>query len=147
MTEPSPESGTPQEAAAAAPPPARPWKKRIRRVLLVAILSPLIVFTLYTVVVYNWAYSQGDRSGILRKFSKKGWLCKSWEGELALTSVPGVMPELWSFTVRDDSVAVRVNGALGRNVVLHYREHRGLWTSCFGETSYFVDSVRAVPAP
>jgi hypothetical protein len=147
MTDPAPESGAPQEAAPATPPPARAWKKRIKRVLLVAILSPLLVFALYTVVMYNWAYSQGDRSGILRKFSKKGWLCKTWEGELALTSVPGVMPELWSFTVRDDPVAVLVNGSLGRNVVLHYREHRGLWSDCFGETSYFVDSVRAVPAP
>jgi len=143
MTTPPPESSAPSEAS----PAGRPWKKRLRRYLLIGLVSPLIVFALYTVVVYNWSYSQGDRSGILRKFSRKGWLCKTWEGELAMTSVPGVMPEMWAFTVRNDSVAGTVNAALGKNVVLHYGEHRGLWSDCFGETQYFVDSVRIIPLP
>jgi hypothetical protein len=109
-----------------------------------AIITPLFLFVLYTIVAYNWSYSNGDRSGILRKFSRKGWLCKTWEGELAMTTVPGVMPELWAFTVRDDSVVSAINSAIGKQVVLHYGEHRGLWTSCFGETRYFVDSVRVI---
>jgi len=147
MTTPPPESSMPPEAGTASPPPGRSWKQRFKRYLLIGLVSPLIVFALYTVVVYNWSYSQGDRSGILRKFSRKGWLCKTWEGELAMTSVPGVMPEMWAFTVRNDSVAGTVNAALGKNVVLHYGEHRGLWSSCFGETQYFVDSVRIIPLP
>lgn len=153
MTTPPPESaeepGTepqPSPAAATARPP-RPWKKRFRRGLLIALISPLVALTLYTLVMYNWSYSQGERSGILRKFSKKGWICKTWEGELAMTTVPGVMPELWAFTVRNDSVARTVTAALGREVVLHYSEHRGLWSDCFGETSYFIDSVKVIDAP
>ena len=147
MTTPPPESSAPPESGSASAPSGRPWKKRLKRYLLVGILSPLIAFALYTVLVYNWSYSQGDRSGILRKFSSKGWLCKTWEGELAMTSVPGVMPEMWAFTVRNDSVAATVNAALGKNVVLHYGEHRGLWNDCFGETQYFVDGVRIIPLP
>ena len=72
----------------------------------------LLLFIAYTLVVYNWAYSSGERGGILRKFSRKGWVCKTYEGELAMTTVPGVMPEQWNFTVRDDSVAARVTAVL-----------------------------------
>lgn len=147
----TPESPDPEpqlDAPTPAPGPSpRPWKKRFKRGLLIAILSPIVALALYTVVMYNWAYSQGERSGILRKFSKKGWICKTWEGELAMTTVPGVMPELWAFTVRDDSVARAVTAALGEEVVLHYSEHRGLWSDCFGETSYFIDSVRVLGEP
>jgi hypothetical protein len=144
MTDPIPDTPAPE---AAPPPKPRTWKRRFKRGVIIAIISPLIAFALYTVVVYNWSYSQGDRSGILRKFSYKGWLCKTWEGELAMTTVPGVMPELWAFTVRDDSVAQIINQALGKEVVLHYGEHRGLWSSCFGETNYFVDSLRIIGQP
>lgn len=144
MTDPIPESPAPEPTPQPTP---RPWKKRLKRGMVIAVVSPLIAFALYTVVVYNWSYSEGDRSGILRKFSRKGWLCKTWEGELAMTTVPGVMPELWAFTVRDDSVAQIVNKALGKQVVLHYGEHRGLWSSCFGETNYFVDSLRILEQP
>jgi hypothetical protein len=130
---------------AAEPPPQGPtfWQ-RLRRGARNILLIVLLLFVAYTLVVYNWAYSTGERGGILRKFSHKGWLCKTWEGELAMTTVPGVMPEQWSFTVRDDSVAASVTAAVGKAVVLHYAEHRGLWNDCFGETSYFVDSVRVV---
>ena len=138
-----PSEPTPAEAETTPPPPARK-KRKWKRYLAIALLSPLLALVLYTVLMYNWAYSEGDRSGILRKFSRKGWLCKTWEGELAMTTVPGVMPEAWLFTVRNDSVARQVNSALGKNVVLHYSEHYGLWTRCFGETRYFVDSVRVV---
>lgn len=137
---------TPSDAAPETPatPPKTGRRRSWKFYLRVAILTPLFLFVLYTIVAYNWSYSNGDRSGILRKFSKKGWLCKTWEGELAMTTVPGVMPELWAFTVRDDSVVTHINGALGKQVVVHYGEHRGLWTNCFGETRYFVDSVRII---
>jgi hypothetical protein len=146
----TPEPTDPGESPASgptAPSGGRPWKKRVKRGALIALISPLIALTLYTLVMYNWSYSQGDRSGILRKFSKKGWICKTWEGELAMTTVPGVMPELWAFTVRKDSIARRVTAALGKEVVLHYSEHKGLWSDCFGETPYFVDSVTVIGSP
>ena len=129
------------EVPAAAPPPK---KRRWKLYLWIALLTPVLLFVLYTVTAYNWSYSSGDRSGILRKFSEKGWLCKTWEGELAMTTVPGVMPEPWAFTVRDDATARKILAAIGKQVVIHYEEHRGLWSDCFGETVYFADSVRVL---
>ena len=93
-----------------------------------------------------WSYSEGERVGILQKVSRKGWLCKTYEGELALYVVAGVAPQLWQFTVRDPGVADRLNKSLGKRVRLHYEEHRGLPSSCFGDTAYFVDSdAEALP--
>ena len=101
----------------------------------------------YTAFVLGFSYSAGDRAGVLQKFSRKGWICKTWEGELAMTTVPGVAPILWQFSVRDDRVAEQVRKALGRWVVVNYAEHRGLPTSCFGDTPYFVDSITVQAGP
>jgi len=101
----------------------------------------------YLWFVLHWSYSEGDRAGVLLKFSRKGWLCKTWEGELAQYVVPGMAPSIWQFSVRDDEAAARLRSALGKNVVLHYEEHRGIPTSCFGETVYFVREVRLAAAP
>ena len=142
MTAQPPEAeGTPAAAEVAAP-QGPSFFARLRRGARNVLLIFVLLFVAYTMVMYNWAYSSGERGGILRKFSKKGWVCKTWEGELAMTTVPGVMPEQWNFTVRDDSVAALVTAAVGKQVVLHYEEHLGLWSDCFGETTYFVDSVR-----
>lgn len=137
----TPTDTPPENPEASAPPPK---KRRWKLYLWLALLIPVVLFVLYTVTAYNWSYSSGDRSGILRKFSEKGWMCKTWEGELAMTTVPGVMPEPWAFTVRDDATAKKVLDAIGKQVVVHYDEHRGLWSDCFGETVYFVDSVRVL---
>ena len=112
---------------------------------LVAIF--LLGFAGYTVLTLWWSYSEGERVGILQKLSRKGWVCKTHEGELALYVISGVTPQIWSFTVRDEAVARRLNDSLGSRVRLHYREHRGLPSSCFGDTAYFVDSVQAVDPP
>ena len=108
------------------------------------VLLPIVGFVLYTFMTLSWSYSDGDRSGILQKFSRKGWVCKTYEGELALSYTPGLAPVLWNFSVRDEAVANKVKDAEGKRVVLHYREHRGIPTDCFGETQYFVDDVRLV---
>ena len=79
--------------------------------------------------------------GYLQKLSRKGWVCKTQEGELAMTTVPGVAPLLWNFSVWDDEVAKKLDGQMGKRVVLHYREFRYIPTTCFGETTYFVDRV------
>lgn len=107
----------------------------------------LLLLVLWTLLVYNWAYSSGERVGFVQKLSDKGWVCKTWEGELAMVNLPGQMSERFEFTVRDDAVAARLNALLGQRVTLSYDEHRGLWSSCFGETAHFVTDVRAAPAP
>ena len=105
------------------------------------ILVPALVFTIWSGLALSYSYSSGMRVGFVQKFSRKGWLCKTWEGELNIT--PGAAaPTIWPFTVRDDQVARQINEVLGKSVVLHYSEHYGVPTSCFGETSYFVDAVR-----
>jgi hypothetical protein len=106
------------------------------------ILLPFAIFALYTMLVLNWSYSDGWRAGVLQKFSRKGYVCKTWEGELAMTTVPGVAPTIWLFSVRDDRIAEKVSGAIGRKVAVHYNEHRGIPSDCFASTNYFVDSIR-----
>jgi hypothetical protein len=113
-------------------------------VLALLVLVPLALFAGYVAVVLHWAYSDGERAGYVQKFSRKGWVCKTWEGELAMASIPGSMPELFHFTVRDEAVAARLNQTMGQRVALRYEQHRGLPTSCFGETEYFVTDVRPV---
>ncbi|MBM4187116.1 MAG: hypothetical protein FJ206_07370 [Gemmatimonadetes bacterium] len=116
---------------------------RWKLILAGIVLVPVALGALYTAFVLNWSYSDGDRSGALYKFSRKGWICKTWEGELNIT--PGAAsPTIWSFTVRDDAVAKQINEVLGSRVVLHYSEHVGVPTSCFGDTRYFVNAVRVV---
>ena len=98
----------------------------------------------YLAFVLNWSYSDGERAGYLQKFSRKGWICKTYEGELAMTTVPGVAPVLWNFTVRDPAVAAQINAVLGKRMVLHYEEHRGIPTQCYGETNHFVDRIKVL---
>jgi hypothetical protein len=92
----------------------------------------------------SWNYSTGERAGWVQKLSKKGWLCKTWEGELAMVSMPGAAPEKFYFTVRDDAVAGELNKVMGQRVSLHYEEKVGLPTSCFGETRHYVTRVTTV---
>ena len=134
---------TPTEVPAEAPPPRR-RRSRAPVIIAAVLLSPLVLLTLYTVLTLSWSYSDGDRSGYLQKFSRKGWICKTYEGDLAMSSVPGVAPTIWTFSVRDKNVARKVNLVLGQKVVVHYTEHRGVPTTCFGTTNYYVDSIRVV---
>jgi len=108
------------------------------------VVAPLLGLALYTWSALSWSYAKGERAGYVQKFSKKGWICKTWEGELAMVALPGAMPEMFYFTVRDDSVAAHVNAALGKRVALAYEQHKGLPTRCFGETEYFVTNVKVV---
>ena len=112
--------------------------------IVLAALLPALLFAAYLAFVLNWSYSDGERAGYLQKFSRKGWVCKTYEGELAMTTVPGVAPVLWNFTVRDPVVAAQINAALGKRMVLHYEEHRGIPTRCYGETNHFVDRVKVL---
>ena len=126
-------------------PPPRFTLTRTRKLIIAGVvLVPLLGFALYTWSVLNWSYSTGDRVGYVQKFSRKGWICKTWEGELALVSIPGTMSEKFYFTVRDEDVARRVNQSLGKRVALVYHQHVGVPTTCFGETQYFVVDVKSV---
>jgi hypothetical protein len=125
-----------------ASPAPRPRRRlRLGLLLLGLLVVPVLGITLYMGAVFAFSYSEGERAGILQKFSRKGWVCKTYEGELAMSIVPGVTPTIWEFSVRDDRVVPGLNAAIGRRVVLHYKEHRGIPTDCFGQTAYFVDSV------
>ena len=115
--------------------------------LLGFVVALLALVVLYTMFMLWWSYSDGERAGVLQKFSERGWVCKTYEGELALYVVAGVAPTIWNFSVRDAEVAAELSKAVGQNVRLHYREHRGLPTNCFGETDYFVDRLEAVGPP
>jgi hypothetical protein len=119
-------------------------RRRWWLILLALVTVPVLLFTLYLGAALKWSYSDGERAGVLQKFSRRGWFCKTFEGELAMSVVPGVAPTIWEFSVRDDAVVPKLNAALGRRVVLHYTQHPGLPTTCFGLTDYFVDSVEAV---
>lgn len=127
-----------------APKPARPWGARIARAIFMVFATLLILFALYTWIVLSWSYSRGERAGFVQKFSKKGVISKTWEGELAMVAMPGSTPEKFFFTVRDDSVANLVNACLGKKVAVTYEEHIGVPTTLFGETGYFVTAVRVV---
>ena len=109
------------------------------------IALPLLVLAglaaLYVWAATQWSYSDGERAGWVQKLSKKGWVCKTWEGELALVSLPGTMPEKFAFTIWDAEVAAQVTRAVGKRVALHYEEKVGLPGSCFGDTRYFVTGM------
>lgn len=115
-----------------------------RRIIAGIVLTPLVLLALYTWLALTWTYSQGERAGYVQKFSKKGWICKTWEGELAMVALPGTMPEKFFFTVRNDSIAARINESLGKRVAVSYKQHLGVPTSCFGETGYWVSDAKVV---
>jgi len=117
---------------------------KILRSLLIVLLLGGALLALYTWAARSFTYSEGERAGYVQKFSKKGWICKTWEGELAMANLPGAMPQVFLFTVSEDAVAAQINQQMGERVTLHYRQHVGLPTSCFGDTQYFVDHVRRV---
>jgi hypothetical protein len=113
--------------------------------LLLAIPMFLIVgYGIFVALMYQWSYSDGERAGVLQRFAHKGWVCKTYEGELALFIVGGVAPQLWYFSVRDPAVAHQLSELTGKNVRIHYAEHRLLPTGCFGDTRFFAESVVVV---
>lgn len=116
---------------------------------MVLLIIALVLIALpigWTVLTLNWSYSDGERAGVLQKFSRKGWICKTYEGELAQYIVSGVSPQIWNFTVRDAKVAEQMKALVGTKVQLHYTEHRGVPGTCFGDTGYYVDGITKLDA-
>lgn len=123
---------------------AQPAKKSSIFALLIVLVVSALLFSAYLWVALNWSYSVGNRAGFMQKFSEKGWVCKTWEGELSLIAIPGAAPEKFIFSVRDPAVAKQIEAAMGKRVSLDYQQHIGLPTSCFGDTQYYVVGVKEV---
>jgi hypothetical protein len=119
-------------------------KQRVIVVLAGFIVVVALLYAAYVAIALSWSYSTGERAGYLQKLSSKGWICKTWEGEQSLVSLPGATPEKFLFNVRDDAVVAQLNAAMGKRVTLNYEQHKGLPTSCFGETEYFVTGMKEV---
>ena len=143
-----PERGynTDDVAALRSEPPKKSFKRRHWGKLLIAtiVLIPAVGITLWTAIALGYSYSSGERVGYLNKFSRKGWLCKTYEGEISMVNLPGQLAGAFQFTVRDDSIAALINKAQGQRVAVSYTQHKGLPTSCFGETDYFVKGVKVL---
>ncbi|MEY4124458.1 MAG: hypothetical protein RL770_1039 [Pseudomonadota bacterium] len=117
---------------------------KVFKSLTILLVSAIALFSLYVYMALNWSYSSGERAGFLQKVSHKGWICKTWEGELSLVAMPGAAPEKFLFTVRDEAIAQKVSAAAGKRVTLNYEQHKGLPSSCFGDTDYFVVDVKEI---
>lgn len=114
------------------------------RTVVVALVALSALAVLWVWLTLTWSYSEGERAGYIQKFSRKGWLCKTWEGEIAMVTMPGAIPDRFEFSVRDDDTAAKINALAGKRVVLIYQQHKFVPSNCFGETEYFVTGVRAV---
>ncbi|MET0320204.1 MAG: hypothetical protein ABW069_05740 [Duganella sp.] len=119
--------------------------KRILLYFIGLVIVAVLAFAAYTWTMLSVSYSDGERAGYLQKFSRVGWFCKTWEGEILLTSMPGAIPEKFFFSTREEAVAKQLSDAIGKRVVLGYAQHRGVPTQCFGESEYFVTKVTVQP--
>ena len=117
----------------------------MRLKIAMSFVALLLLIAAWFAFAWRWSYSDGERAGWVQKLSRKGWICKTWEGEQALVSLPGTASvEKFYFTVHDEAAAQAINKLMGRRVNLHYEEKVGLPGSCFGETRYFVTGVTLV---
>jgi hypothetical protein len=117
-------------------------KKWALRVSIGIPLLCVVGFGLYTFFTLEFAYSKGERVGFVQKLSKRGWLCKTNEGDLAMVNMAGQQAEMFTFTVPDDKVSKEIESFAGHRVELQYEEHRGIPSTCFGDTQYFVTGVK-----
>jgi hypothetical protein len=134
-----------ESAQPAAPRPSFFRRHRVAIVLLGLLATAAGGVALWILVTLKFAYSTGDRIGYVQKLSRKGWVCRTWEGELAMTPVPGAVPTIFAFTVPDPSVAKKLADMEGKKVALHYEEKKGIPSSCFGDTHYFITDARVLP--
>ena len=117
-------------------------KKWLLRVVVGGVLLVVVGSTLYTLFTINYSYSKGERVGFVQKLSKRGWVCKTNEGELAMVNIAGQQAQMFYFTVPSDEVAKQIESYAGHRVELQYEEHRGIPSSCFGDTQYFIVGVK-----
>jgi hypothetical protein len=118
----------------------------MKRTLLIGLAIAILAVAAFTIFTLTYTYADGERAGYVQKLSRKGWICKTWEGEMAMVTMPGTVAEKFYFTVPDDEVAAKINSSVGKRVSLHYEEHKWIPISCFGDTGYFVSGVRETAA-
>lgn len=119
-------------------------KKKVLSSLLLLVVLVIAAFSGYIWLALHWSFSRGERVGYVQKISQKGWLINTWEGELQMMPVPGAVPEKFVFSVREDAVAQKINGNVGKKVSLIYEQHKGVPTNFFGETEYFVTDIKVI---
>lgn len=119
-------------------------RHKLLSALTIVIVLPIVAITVWTESALHFTYASGTRAGYLQKISRKGWLCKTWEGEMQLTAIPGSTPEKFVFTTRSDSIADVLNKLNGQRIAVQYDQHKGIPTSCFGDTEYFVTGAHVV---
>jgi len=117
---------------------------RIPRIIGMIFLVLILLAIGWVWLTLHWSYAEGERTGYVQKLSKKGWLCKTWEGEIAMVTMPGAIPEKFLFTVPDDRMAEKINAMAGQRVVLQYQQHKFIPSSCFGDTEYFVQDAKGI---
>lgn len=150
MDEPSVEQPVTASGSADAPPPPPPRPSFVRRHwLAVTVLTllglPALGFTVWSAAALSYSYSSGKRAGYVQKFSRKGWLCKTWEGTLYTDIAKGFRSDSFTFSVRNDSIAQLLEGLSGQRVTVDYEQHVGVPTNCFGETEYYITGVQVIP--
>jgi len=148
---PSGDDRAPTDRAPATPVPlVTPRKSFARRnwgklTLVILLGVPAAGLSIWTAVAMTYTYSSGERAGFVQKMSRKGWLCKTWEGTLYTDIARGFRSDSFNFTTRSDSIAQLVDSLSGKRVAVRYDQHVGLPTSCLGDSQYFVTGIRAIP--
>lgn len=125
------------------------WTNIKRKAKKILYLTSFLIIILLAVIIYwryFYTYSEGYRAGLLQKFSRKGVVFKTYEGELILSSVSGrsdvvIASEKFFFSVTDEDLAANLDTLQGRNVIVRYKQKNAplIWK---GDTPYYVDSVR-----
>jgi len=132
-----------------ATPEPKPARRKRRFWLKVGI--PVIAVLILGSAAWTWGalgfvYSSAERTGYVKNLSQRGWLCKTWEGELTVLPASGLADTTsaagFAFTIRNDSVAKALQLADGHRVTISYDEHKGIPSTCFGETQTFVRGFR-----
>jgi hypothetical protein len=142
----APSTGTTSPATGTAPEgkPKKSFGDRFARFVLALVVLGVLGFAAYTWIALNYTYSEGERVGYARKLSNKGWVCKTWEGEISMTNSVGAQESVFAFSVRDPAVVEKLRALEGKHVTIMYKERVGVPTSCFGDTPYHAYDVRAI---
>jgi hypothetical protein len=124
-------------------------KRGVKRTFFVILTLFLVISAIFVYVKYFYTYSDGYRAGLLQKFSHKGNLIKTYEGEMILSSVTGnsnvaIASEKFYFSVTDKKLADQLDTIQGQMVIVHYLQKNGtlFW---HGESPYLVDEVKRKP--
>lgn len=108
----------------------------MKKILAILIVVIMLAFAGWYAFIYYASYSEGTRSGELIKFSNKGFIIKTWEGEIS-QGISGA--QIFKFSVEDNKKEIisKLEKYQGRYVKLKYKE-RFAKISWLGDTKYFI---------